>query len=239
MSKRLSLFFSISLISLLAHAQWNQKDSLNLRRVLNSGGEIKLNPKVIKEIDFGSFAGEQVIADDKPALQFDTTLPKAFPEKIEKKELRLSLKPYTAKTKYNYDPIYQRKINIKKDTWKYGDQDPRNEGWKYGKFHMDVAFIYSNWAKKPFDPGIRKSIDEIEATGLRYNPLANRANNMAVGSWGPAGGGGLSGDFMTPFTKDFWDKKGRKRRARTLEILESYGDSITTQIKEEIKGIVH
>lgn len=236
MSKRLSLFLSVSLISLLTHAQWNQKDSLNLRRILNADGEIKLNPNIIKEIDFGTFAGEQMIDDDKPALQFDATLPKPFPEK---KELRLSLKPYTAKTKYNYDPIYQRKINVKKDTWKYGDQDPRTEGWKYGKFHMEMALIYSNWAKKPFDPGIRKSIDEIEATGLRYNPLANRVNNMAVGGWVPSDGSGLSGDFMTPFTKDFWDRKGRKRRARTLEILENYGDSITTQIKEEIKTIIH
>ncbi|NDV81892.1 DUF4858 domain-containing protein [Bacteroides sp. 51] len=236
MSKRLSLFLSVSLISLLAHAQWNQKDSLNLRRILNTDGEIKLNPNIIKEIDFGTFAGEQVISDEKPALQFDATLPKVFPEK---KEIRLSLRPYTAKTKYNYDPIYQRKINIKKDTWKYGDQDPRTEAWKYGKFHMNMAFIYSNWAKNPLDPGIRKSVDEIEATGLRYNPLANRANNIAVGGWGPSDGSGLSGDFMAPFTKDFWDKKGRKRRARTLEVLENYGDSISSQIKEEIKGIIH
>jgi hypothetical protein len=32
---------------------------------------------------------------------------------------------------------------------------------------------------------------------------------------------------MTPFTREFWNFKGRKRRARTLEVLKAYGDSIT------------
>jgi hypothetical protein len=32
-------------------------------------------------------------------------------------------------------------------------------------------------------------------------------------------------DFMAVFTRDFWDVKGRKRRARTLEVLKAYGDS--------------
>ena len=53
-------------------------------------------------------------------------------------------------------------------------------------------------------------------------------NNMAVGGWQGASGGGISGlDLMTPFTREFWNFKGRKRRARTLEVLKAYGDSIT------------
>jgi hypothetical protein len=191
MSKRLGIFLGITLFSLLAHAQWNEKDSLNLGRILNT-------------------AGKQVIADEKPAWNVDVTLPKVFPEK---REIRLSLRPYTANTKYNYDPIYQKRINIMGDTWKYG------EG-----FRIPIAVIYSNWAGTPFDPGIRKSREEIEATGLRYNPLARRANNMATGAWVSASGGGQTVDLMAPFTKDFWDRKGRKRRARTLEVLQSYGD---------------
>lgn len=238
MSKRLGIFLSISLVSLLAHAQWSQKDSLSLRHILNTDGEIKLNPNVVKEIDFGTFIGDQMSVDEKPALNFDVTLPKIFPEKA---KVKLTLRPYTASTKYNYDPIYQRKIHVTKDTWKYGDQDARSEAWKEnGGFHMKMAYIYSNWAKTPIDAGYRKSIEEIEATGLRYNPLANRANNVAVGSWGPAGGGGMILDMMKPFTKDFWDKTGRKNRARTLEILQNYGDSITIQVNEEIKkAVVH
>lgn len=237
MSKRLGIFLGIGFVSLLAHAQWSKKDSLDLHRILNIDGEIKLNPSVVKEIDFGTFIGEQVTDNKKDALKFDISLPKVFPDK---KEVKLTLRPYTASTQYNYDPIYLRKIKITKDTWKYGDQDARSEAWKYnGGFYMKMIYIYSNWAKTPIDAGFRKSLEEIEATGLRYNPLANRVNNMAVGSWEPAGGSGLSGNFMmTPFTKDFWDKKGRKRRARTLEILQNYGDSITTQVKEEIKKVV-
>ena len=97
--------------------------------------------------------------------------------------------------------------------------------------------IYSDWAKTPFEKGIRKSMDEIEATGMRYR-VTERANNMAVGSWqGASGGLGFVGDFMTPFTKEFWNVKGRKRRARTLEVLRAYGDSTTVLIKEPIKAI--
>jgi hypothetical protein len=220
MRKRLGVFWGFSLLSLLAHAQWSGKDSLNLSRILNTNGEIKLNPNVVKEIDFGAFAGKQVMA--KPVLNVDITLPKVFPER---KEIKLSLCPYTVSTKYNYDPIFQKMIDIKSDTWRYGE-----------KFRIKTAFIYSNWAKTPIDPGVRKSLDEIEATGMRYKLFENRANNRAVGSWGPAAGGGnLSGDFMAVFTKDFWDWKGRKRKARTLEVLQSYGDSATVQVREGIK----
>ncbi|MDR0746112.1 MAG: DUF4858 domain-containing protein [Mediterranea sp.] len=211
MSKRLGIFLGINLFFLLAHAQWSEKDSLNLGHILNTDGEIKLNPNVVKKIDFGAFAGKRVIADEKSALNVDITLPKVFPEK---KEIKLSLRPYTVNTRYNYDPIYQKKIGIKSDTWIYGE-----------KFRMNITPFYSNRAKTPFDPGIRKSRDEIEATGMRYNPLANRANNMAVGSWGSASGASLTGDLMAFFTKDFWDRKGRKRKARTLEVLQNYGDS--------------
>ena len=71
---------------------------------------------------------------------------------------------------------------------------------------------------------------------IKLNP--ERANNMAVGSWqGASGGLGFSGDFMAPFTKEFWNVKGRKRRARTLEVLRAYGDSITVRGKEPVKTI--
>jgi hypothetical protein len=168
MSKRLGILLGIGLFPLLAYAQWNEKDALNLNRILHTNGEIKLPDPYI-------------MMDEKPALSINVTLPKVFPEK---RDVRLSLRPYTASTKYNYDPIYQKKINIKSDTWKYGE-----------KFHLHIA----------------------------------------ASSLGPASGSGISGDFMAIFTKDFWDRNGRKRRARTLEILQNYGDSITVLINEEIK----
>ena len=77
------------------------------------------------------------------------------------------------------------------------------------------------------------NIEQIEATGLRYM-VTERANNMAVGSWRSVGGGGIAGDFMRPFTKDFWNRKAARRRARTLEVLRTYGDSITARRKETI-----
>jgi hypothetical protein len=48
-------------------------------------------------------------------------------------------------------------------------------------------------------------------------------------------GGTIGGlDLMTIFTKDFWDKKGRNRRSRTLEVLKAYGDSTTVLLPEPI-----
>lgn len=75
-------------------------------------------------------------------------------------------------------------------------------------------------------------MEQIEATGLRYR-VTERANNMAVGGWQRIGGVGISGlDLMVPFTCEFWNFKGRKRRARTLEVLKAYGDSITVSGKQ-------
>ena len=63
--------------------------------------------------------------------------------------------------------------------------------------------IPTNWAKHPFDAGPRETVEQIEATGLRYR-VTERANNMAVGGWQGASGGGISGlDLMTPFTVSF------------------------------------
>ena len=181
---------------------WTPQDSLRLRRLLDGEGEIKLNPEVLKEMGVQEPLGKQ------------------------QKKVVLTLRPYTATTKYNWDPVYQKKIKIDKDTWR---GDPFYE--------LKILRIYSDWAKTPFEKGVRKSMDEIEATGMRYR-MTERANNMAVGSWqGASGGLGFSGDFMAPFTKEFWNVKGRKRRARTLEVLRAYGDSITVRGKEPVKTI--
>lgn len=203
---------------------WTPQDSLRLRRLLDEEGEIKLNPEVLKEMGVQEPLGKQQISMEKQWLDFNTTLPEI--PNTPKKKVILTLRPYTANTKYNWDPVYQKKIKINKNTWR-GDSF----------YELKMLRIYSDWAKTPLEKGIRKSIDEIEATGLRYR-VTERANNMAVGSWqGASGGSGFSGDFMTPFTKEFWNVKGRKRRARTLEVLRAYGDSTTVLIKEPVKAI--
>lgn len=203
---------------------WTPQDSLRLRRLLDGEGEIKLNPEVLKEMGVQEPLGKQQMSLERQWLDFNTTLPEI--PNTPKKKVILTLRPYTANTKYNWDPVYQKKIKINKNTWR---GDPFYE--------LKMLRIYSDWAKIPLEKGIRKSIDEIEATGLRYR-VTERANNMAVGSWqGASGGSGFSGDFMTPFTKEFWNVKGRKRRARTLEVLRAYGDSTTVLIKEPVKAI--
>ena len=203
---------------------WTPQDSLRLRRLLDGEGEIKLNPEVLKEMGVQEPLGKQQMSLERQWLDFNTTLPEI--PNTPKKKVILTLRPYTANTKYNWDPVYQKKIKINKNTWR---GDPFYE--------LKMLRIYSDWAKTPLEKGIRKSIDEIEATGLRYR-VKERANNMAVGSWqGASGGSGFSGDFMTPFTKEFWNVKGRKRRARTLEVLRAYGDSTTVLIKEPVKAI--
>lgn len=200
--------------------EWIPQDSLHLRRFLSGEGEVRLNPDVLKEIGIDSPLGSPKEDMNKSWLEFDSSLP-VMPQMPEKKVV-LTLRPYTANTKYNWDPVYQKKIIVDKNTWRSSPF-----------YELTKLKIYTNWAKRPLDAGPRESVEQIEATGLRYM-VTERANNMAVGSWRGVGGGGISGDFMAPFTKDFWNIKGRKRRARTLEVLKTYGDSISVRRNDAI-----
>lgn len=200
--------------------EWTPQDSLHLRRFLSGEGEVRLNPDVLKEIGIDSPLGSPKKDMNKSWLEFDSSLP-VMPQMPEKKVV-LTLRPYTANTKYNWDPVYQKKITVNKNTWRSSPF-----------YELTKLKIYTNWAKRPLDAGPRESVEQIEATGLRYM-VTERANNMAVGGWRGVGGGGISGDFMVPFTKDFWNIKGRKRRARTLEVLKTYGDSISVRRNDAI-----
>ena len=200
--------------------EWTPQDSLHLRRFLSGEGEVRLNPDVLKEIGIDSPLGSPKEDMNKSWLEFDSSLP-VMPQMPEKKVV-LTLRPYTANTQYNWDPVYQKKIIVDKNTWRSSPF-----------YELTKLKIYTNWAKRPLDAGPRESVEQIEATGLRYM-VTERANNMAVGSWRGVGGGGISGDFMAPFTKDFWNIKGRKRRARTLEVLKTYGDSISVRRNDAI-----
>lgn len=229
MSKNLNLFLFFCVITVSAQAQWSQKDSLNLRRLLQGDGEIKLNPNAVKDIDFGSFIGEPMKSNDSPATRYNTTLPSPRPDYS---KMNLTLRPYSIHTKFNYDPIYKRKIKVGPDTWKGIDT----------LYHLYMHTIYTNWASKPLQGGFRKSLEEIEATGLRYNPIGERVNGMTVGMWQGTPGTAVgtiapisdkvttmpgkttvgSLDLMKPFTRDFWDKRGRENREKTLKLLKDY-----------------
>ena len=208
----------------LCAQNWTPQDSLKWQQLLKGNGEVKVNPDALKELE-RNILGTPEVSVNKSWMDFDPTLPTSL-QKEPKQEIKLTLRPYTANTKYNWDPVYQKKINVGKNTWR---GDPYYE--------LKTLFIYTNWAKTPLDIGPRESVEQIEATGQRYR-VTERANNMAVGSWQGVGGGGIGSlDLMTPFTREFWNFKGRRRRARTLEVLKAYGDSTTVLIKHPVKEL--
>lgn len=222
MRKFVSILGLLCAVALPFYAQnWTPQDSLQLQQLLKGDGEVKLNPEVLKELEINGSLGSPKAVTNKSWMDFDLTLPATSREKP-KKKIVLTLHPYSANTKYNWDPVYQKKIQVDENTWR-GDEF----------YELKRLTIPTNWAKHPFDAGPRDKLEQIEATGLRYR-VTERANNMAVGGWQGAGGGGIGGlDFMAPFTREFWNFKGRKRRARTLEVLKAYGDSIS--IKQNLK----
>lgn len=97
-----------------------------------------------------------------------------------------------------------------------------------------------NW-----DPIARKKIKVDKNTWRSVNPVVEnirkslaevRTGNVRLGHSGVYLNGGAIGglDLMTVFTKNFWDKSGRERRERTLEVLRTYGDSTTVLINKPI-----
>lgn len=218
MRKRLWISAVTLLLTGVCYAQWTAQDSIRLKKLLEGSEELKLNPEAVKQIDFGSGVGAPRMSEEKKWLLPDESLPEALP----KPKVVLTLFPYKATTRYNWDPVYQRKIKVDKDTWR---SDP----------------FYK----------MRRGLEKIEAGKVRVRLLGERANGMMVnvvernapiplfgGSGVYVNGGTIGGlDFMTVFTKDFWDKKGRECRERTLEVLRTYGDSTTILINKPIAPI--
>ncbi len=222
----LPLLFLTALVAYSQNPRWTKQDSIKLQRILNGADELKLNPEAVQQIDFGSLGGAPMQSAEKTWMLPDETLPYTLPGEAERQKVVLTLFPNLTNTKFNVDVVSGRKIKLNANTW-------RNDPF----YNLKNQYIYSNWAKKPMDGGERKSYDEIEATGLRYNLLGERANNMAVGSWKQTSGPSNL-DFMTPFTKDFWDFKGRKNRMRTLDVLSTYGDSTTVLIPDALPKLI-
>lgn len=185
---------------------WTKEDSLRLHRLLRQEGEIKLNPDALDELN--RVMGSPKVAEEKPWLEIDETLPAV--DGIHPRKIKLTLFPYTANTPYNWDPVRQRKIDVDENTWR-GDSF----------YELKTLTVYSNWAKSPLDAGPRESLEQIEATGLRYAPVGQAGSHMVYG-WSSVGR--PSGYSLMP-EKGFWKVKARKRRARTLEALRTYADS--------------
>lgn len=231
----------ILLLKGVCYAQKTEPDSLKNKVLLEDNKELKLNPEAVKMIDFGSAVNSPRTSEEKSWLLPDETLPQALP----KPKVVLTLMPYKPNTPYNWDPIYQKKIKVDKDTWR---GDPF--------YALRRQRSYTNWAHNPMEAGERKSLDEIQAVGVRSVLLNERANGMMVSTMrmdrgipvygGGSGsskvtvnGGSIGGlDLMAVFTKNFWDKSGRKNRERTLEVLKTYGDSTTVLINIPLEQIV-
>ncbi len=169
----------------LCAQSWTPRDSVRLRSLLHpdSVREIRINPRALEELEQAMQPGALRPHTRKSWMEFDESLPDGRQE--EAPPVRLTLRPYTANTRYDWDPVYQRKIDIDKP-------------------HMRIAMHHTH------------SRPEARRTAVR--PFA-----------GSAGVGGL--DLMHVFTRDFLHPKARRRRARTLEVLRSYGDSATVHYR--------
>ena len=113
--KRLITAMTLCLTALLVHAQeWTKEDSLRLRQLLDSDQELNLNQDAVRQIDFGSAVGTPRMSVEKKWMLPDESLPEALP----KPKVVLTLMPYKANTRYNWDPVYQKKIRVNKNTWR-------------------------------------------------------------------------------------------------------------------------
>jgi hypothetical protein len=151
-----------------------ERDSIRLQ-VLPNGDILLLTPKMSSE---------------KPWLDIDESLP-TLPG-LPKANPRLTLHPYTTNTRFDWDPVYQRKIVINKDTWR---KDP-------------FYHIYGKPMKLSGEAG--------EAPVIMVS-----VNNGAMTGFN-GGGAVFSGDLLQFFTKEFWSFRLRRNRARTLEVLKNY-----------------
>ncbi len=149
--------------------EFTAQDSLHLQQLLGREGEIELNPNALQELRRSLMPDTQHMDMQKPWMEPDFTLPNGIHTEPRPK-VRLTLRPYSANTPYNWDPVYQCKIDI---------DHPK---------------------------------------GMTVPRLAGCAS--------PSGY-----SLMAIFTREFWDRKGKRRRARTLEVLRDYGDSITVHVK--------
>lgn len=218
MIKRVFFFSCFILLTVWVRAQqWTSEDSLKLKRMLNGGEELKLNPEVVKKIDFGQMANQARMSEEKEWLLPDETLPTALP----KPKVVLTLMPYSVHTPYNWDPIFQKKIHVDKDTWR-------------SKPLLSLVDQLNpvNWRKMASREGFNFKMLSERANGMMVNSFStSQLGGIGIGHGMYISGNAIGGlDLMAIFTKDFWDVKGRERRARTLELLKHYGDSTTVRM---------
>lgn len=112
MMKRLWIGLWLAIALPCCAQEWTASDSLRLQRWLEQEGEIQLNPLPERDVP----GGYPLLDAGKPWLDFDTSLPRIKQDSTPK--VRLTLHPYTATTRYDYDPVFQRKIKVDEHTWR-------------------------------------------------------------------------------------------------------------------------
>ena len=65
MRKRLFISAVSLLLTGVCYAQWSAQDSLKLQNLLEGSEELKLNPKAVKQIDFGGAVGTPRMSEEK------------------------------------------------------------------------------------------------------------------------------------------------------------------------------
>ena len=138
MRSRYSL--GIWLLCLLPHSLAAQEGAASdsLRRRLQGPEEIRLNASALRELR-QSFEGELQPSLTKPWMQPDETLP-TWREAPQVPKGRLTLSPYTATTRYDWDPVAQKKIALQPKGPSWAQWRPSSVGKQRG---MDLMLLFT------------------------------------------------------------------------------------------------
>lgn len=117
----------------------------------------------------------------------------------------------------------QPKASEEKSWLRFDETLPHTPTEKQKKARL-VLRPYTGYTPYNWDP-IRQCKIDIDKPTWQQNILRG-IEQMAAGASAPSGH-----SFMAIFTKEFWNRNIKKRRAATLEALEAYGDSITAREK--------
>ena len=117
----------------------------------------------------------------------------------------------------------QPKASEEKSWLRFDETLPHTPTEKQKKARL-VLRPYTGYTPYNWDP-IRQCKIDIDKPTWQQSFLRG-IEQMAAGASAPSGH-----SFMAIFTKEFWNRNIKKRRAATLEALEAYGDSITAREK--------
>jgi len=96
--------------------------------MLESDEEIILNKNAINSISLDPLSSMFGPITHKNHLEFDNTLPAVYEEEEVEAPVRLSLRVYSSKTKYNYDPVNQKKIDVGRKVYRVNFASLTREG---------------------------------------------------------------------------------------------------------------